>query len=60
MRTVRRLLAALGVILTIGPALAYLGGGPTLPQVKGAMLAGTVLWFAAVLLPPPGQPRRPR
>jgi hypothetical protein len=50
MKIARRILAALGVILTIGPSLAYFGDTLTLPQVKGAMLAGVAVWFVAVVL----------
>jgi hypothetical protein len=40
----------LGLLLTLGPPLLMYGGAMEPPAMKGLMLAGAILWFAARLL----------
>ena len=42
-----KLIARLGLILTILPCLLYLAGTMTLDTVKWIMIIGTVLWLGA-------------
>lgn len=49
MRILLRILSWLGLALTLLPACLFFYGQLGSGTVKGLMLAGTVLWFAAVI-----------
>ena len=46
MTTAAKILGPLALVLTIAPALLFLGQAIGEPTMKLTMLAGTVLWFA--------------
>lgn len=45
MKTALILTSILALIVTIAPAVMFLGGSLSLDQTKVAMLAGTIVWF---------------
>lgn len=46
MKTLLPIVSWLALAVLLGAALAYLGGGITLPATKLAMLVATLVWFA--------------
>lgn len=51
MNLVLKIMARLGLVLTIVPPILFLIGNMDLPEVKATMLTGTLLWliFAPVI-----------
>jgi hypothetical protein len=46
MTKIAKILGPLALVLTILPPLLFLGKAMSEPNMKIAMLAGTILWFA--------------
>ena len=47
MKTIVKLIAYLGLTLTLLPSLLFLTGAMTLEALKLTMLAGTILWLVS-------------